>query len=256
MRKSLFTLIELLVVIAIIAILAGMLLPALGKVKARGKAITCVSNLKNCVYALTSYANTYSDYFPASRSMQGDGKEYGWVGLLTRDGYLPEEVEAVNGVWKRITESSVIKCPAVVTYSGTVNETRYHAGRTYGLIKGNYGTGTSLVTLGTPVASGSSTYSYVHRPMLMKPDYKQIPLGGDSIHARDGYEPEHLEMFSPSTTDRYASSGTAARVIHLRHLDKGNIFYADGHVETVGSKEITPQTWLKYADKVAANTTF
>lgn len=57
-----FTLIELLVVIAIIAILAGLLLPALKQAKDKGKEITCVSNLKQLHLFMMAYAYDYNEY--------------------------------------------------------------------------------------------------------------------------------------------------------------------------------------------------
>lgn len=62
-RQDPFTLIELLIVIAIIAILASLLLPALGRAKETAKRIACLSNVKQCVIALHHYLQD-NEQFP------------------------------------------------------------------------------------------------------------------------------------------------------------------------------------------------
>jgi len=201
-----FTLIELLIVIAIIALLAGLVLPALGGAKGKAWQASCASNQKQLGLGVMLYAGDWDDYLPYPKSDYGDAAT--WIYAI--DPYVMNLIPTDTASLKQ-KASQVKQDPIWLTFDA---EARVD----WRTIKMNR----KLIGSSNNVLKVNATFADIN------PKYRR--LAGIMKHATTPLLVDGRVEESNSTADksRYDAWETYTA---LRHSNGANILFIDGHLE-------------------------
>ena len=233
-RRRYFTLIELLVVIAIIAILAGMLLPALNKARNRARSAACISNLKQLGTTIGMYLSDNQDWLMPQmvRLLASNGSYYaqGWTALLVD--YIDKKVkpaEANSNMTLKLP--SIFFCP-----SFPVHKNCFRLSTHPGFGMNQYLRNTS----GTPDKDYSSRR--ITENNIAKNSSKFILMGENRLrNANDHTSGNVHRIIANSAIEKYMSEATDDTnyyVPKLTHFSGSNILFIGLNVGSLKYNEM------------------
>ena len=232
--KNGFTLIELLVVIAIIAILAGMLLPALAKAKTKAQGIQCLSNQKQLQLGWIMYADDNNDNLVFNAL---DPSSSGWVkGILNFDGANPDNTNTLYLSDPQYAKLAVYSARSAGIYKCPADKSTVKVkGRVYPRVRSL----SMSQAMNSPDdwlngSHGSGLYSAGGKFRIFRKLTDIDPMGHSKAFVLIDEHPDGINYGDFAVVYRAASELQKAKIIDMpasSHNGAGGLSFADGHAE-------------------------